>query len=76
LKRGKRYGNERMVGVEQEAKVTSGRRGEDGGGGEKEGRVRDFRELDRRCAEAQNNSVMWVTSLNYFELLRISYPAL
>jgi hypothetical protein len=28
-----------MVGVEQETKATSGRRGEDWGGGEKEGRL-------------------------------------
>jgi hypothetical protein len=36
-----------MKGVKQETKVTSSRRGEDWGGGEKEGRVRDFRELDK-----------------------------
>jgi hypothetical protein len=35
-----------MMGVEQETKITSGRRVEDWGGGEKEGRVGDFRELD------------------------------
>jgi hypothetical protein len=44
---GRDLGDERMVGVEQETKVTSSRRREDWGGGEKEGRVGDFRELDR-----------------------------
>jgi hypothetical protein len=39
--------DERMVGVKQEAKVTSRRRGKDWGGGEKERRVGDFRELDK-----------------------------
>jgi hypothetical protein len=48
-----------MVGVKQEAKVTSRRRGEDWGGGEKEGRVRDFRELDR-SANKHEFSLRWV----------------
>jgi hypothetical protein len=42
LKRGKRSGDERMVGVKQETKVTSRRRGVDWGGGEKERRVGNF----------------------------------
>jgi hypothetical protein len=36
-----------MKGVKQETKVTSSRRAEGWGGGEKEGRVGDFRELDK-----------------------------
>jgi hypothetical protein len=36
-----------MMGVKQETKVTSSRRGEDLGGGEKEGTVWDLRELDK-----------------------------
>jgi hypothetical protein len=55
LKRGKGFGGERMVGVKQETKVTSGRRGEDWGGGEKEERVGDFREPDRSANERQVN---------------------
>jgi hypothetical protein len=51
--------DERMVGVKQEAKVTSRRRGEDWGGGEKEGRVGDFRELDR-SANKHEFSLGWV----------------
>jgi hypothetical protein len=38
-----------MVSVEQETKVTSGRRGEDWGGGKKERSIGDFRELDRNA---------------------------
>jgi hypothetical protein len=57
LKRGQRdLGDERMVGVKQETKVTSGRRGEDWGGGEKEGRVG---ELDRSANEHEF-SLGWV----------------
>jgi hypothetical protein len=56
---GRDLGDERMVGVEQETKVTSGRRGEDWGGGEKDGRVRDFRELDR-STNKHEFSLGWV----------------
>jgi hypothetical protein len=51
--------DERMVGVKQETKVTNGRRGEDLGRGEKEGRVGDFRELDR-SANKHEFSLGWV----------------
>jgi ssDNA-binding replication factor A large subunit len=50
---------ERMMGVEQETKITSGRRGEDWDGGEKEGKVRNFRELDR-SADKLKFSLGWV----------------
>jgi hypothetical protein len=57
LKRGQRdLGDERMVGAKQETKVTSGRRGEDWGGGEIEGRVG---ELDR-SANKHEFSLGWV----------------
>jgi hypothetical protein len=48
-----------MMGVKQETKITSGRRGKDWGGGEKERRVRDFRELDR-SADKHEFSLGWV----------------
>jgi hypothetical protein len=48
-----------MVSVEQETKVTSGRRGEDWGGGKKEGRIGDFRQLDR-SANKHEFSLGWV----------------
>jgi hypothetical protein len=46
---GRDLGDERVVGVEQKNYVASGRRGKDCGGGEKEGRVGDFRELDKNA---------------------------
>jgi hypothetical protein len=55
---GRDMGDERMVGVKQETKVTSRRRGEDWGG-EKEARVGDFRELDR-SANKHEFSLGWV----------------
>jgi hypothetical protein len=48
-----------MVGVKQETKVTSSSRGEDWGGGEKEGRFGDIRELDR-SANKHEFSFGWV----------------
>jgi hypothetical protein len=56
---GRDLGDERMVGVKQETKVTSRIRGEDWGGGEKEGRVGDFRELDW-SANKHEFSLGWV----------------
>jgi hypothetical protein len=43
---GRDLGDERMVSVKQETDVASGRRGDDCDGGERKGRVGDFRELD------------------------------
>jgi hypothetical protein len=48
-----------MVGVEQETKVMSGRRREDWGGEENEGRVVFFRELDR-SVNKHEFSLGWV----------------
>jgi hypothetical protein len=56
---GRDLGDERMVGVKQETKITSGGTGEDWGGGEKEGSVWDFRELDR-SVDNHEFSLGWV----------------
>jgi hypothetical protein len=53
------WGDERMVGVKQETKVTSSSRGEDWGGGETEGRGGNSRELDR-SANKHEFSLGWV----------------
>jgi hypothetical protein len=51
--------NKRMVGVEQETKIASSRRGGNWGGGENEGRVGDFRKLDR-STNKHEFSLGWV----------------
>jgi hypothetical protein len=57
LKRGKRSGGQNNG--ECQTRITSNGRGKDWGGGEKEGRVGDFRELDRSANEHEF-SLGWI----------------